>query len=107
MRSRPIHHLLQADALARRSWQTLTVGGSSVATEHDRALRRFVPEVIEDGKVDGEGDGSDVYQSVKKVPERWDIPAKVALMGVRVDGKQICYRHTCLLPCRDVEHEIF
>ncbi|KAL8750306.1 MAG: hypothetical protein Q9184_006471 [Pyrenodesmia sp. 2 TL-2023] len=58
---------------------------SSVATEHDGALRRFVPERVEDGEVDGEGDGSDAYQPGNdETPERWHVPAEMALMGVRV-----------------------
>lgn len=46
----------------------------------------FVPERVEDGEVDGEGDGSDAYQPGGETPERWDVPAEMALMGVTVDG---------------------
>ncbi|KAI4181260.1 MAG: hypothetical protein LQ346_006827 [Caloplaca aetnensis] len=45
----------------------------------------FVPERVEDGEVDGEGDGSDAYQPGGETPERWDVPAEMALMGVTVD----------------------
>ncbi len=50
------------------------------------ALRIFVPERVEDGEVDGEGDGGDAYRSGKEMPERWDVLGEMALMGVMVDG---------------------
>lgn len=87
MRYRPIPHHLKSITSIRHSWQIPTVRYSSVAPEHNGALlRRFVPDPIKDGEVDGEGDGSDVYQSAKETTERWDVPAGTPLMGVRLGG---------------------
>ncbi|KAL8689079.1 MAG: hypothetical protein Q9218_005168, partial [Villophora microphyllina] len=48
--------------------------------------RDFIPEIVEDGKVDGEGDGNDAYHA--SVPgERWDVPAETPLTKVLVNGQ--------------------
>lgn len=44
----------------------------------DEVFQPFIPELVEDGEVDGEGDGSDMYQPENEDGERWDMLDKVA-----------------------------
>ena len=56
------------------------------AADLHRLAQHFRPALVEDGKVDGEGDGSDEYHSEKESGERWDPPSLASFLGGRVCG---------------------
>lgn len=80
------HHRPRDCSSIKRLCDSRSRGWSSTASDRDAIFQRFIPHFVEDGGVDGDGDGSDAYSPTTEQGERWDVPAEAALMKVKFNG---------------------